>query len=412
MKKKSLKIFSILILFFGVQNAWAHKIYLKNGKIIKTPVCQVEGNRVVYEKYGGTISMAMDKVERIEFDKPRPVPKARVERAQVLVDAAVGQGGAEAVAFEDVPGTFYDEKNLLARLGGERKSLTPIEKANLATVSIESTFGAGSGFFITDDGYIVTNKHVVRIPEKTKTESEKKLNEAQAILRTAQASLKNEKDRLDNAERNQRQDKRSLRKAIASHGSQRQVTSMRRTIKANGGYLKLWRQSYQKRLSEYQLAKKEVAKARMQHHKIIKSMKTRRFYKVYLADESELDAYLVKVSEKYDLALLKINGYTTPHLQHIPSGSVAQGTNLYAIGNPIGLRNSVTSGALSAFRGEFIQTNADINPGNSGGPLVTKEGKVIGVNTKKLIAPHSQGLGFALDIKYVLQEFGSFLGER
>jgi S1-C subfamily serine protease len=139
-------------------------------------------------------------------------------------------------------------------------------------------------------------------------------------------------------------------------------------------------------------------------------MKNRRFYKVYLADETELDAYLVKLSEKFDLALLKINGFITPHLQHVRSTTIPQGATLYAIGNPIGLRNSVTSGALSAFRDEFIQTNADINPGNSGGPLVTEEGKVIGVNTKKLIATHTDGLGFALDIKYAFQEFGTFLG--
>lgn len=70
----------------------------------------------------------------------------------------------------------------------------------------------------------------------------------------------------------------------------------------------------------------------------------------------------------------------------------------------------MTSGALSAFRGGFIQTSADINPGNSGGPLVTEEGKVIGVNTKKMIAPGAEGLGFALDIQYVFDEFGTFFG--
>ncbi len=400
----------ILILLLLAPTAWAHKIYLKNGKVVKTAECRVEGNFVVYEKYGGTIAMAMDKVDHIEFDQSSPAASVKNSDPDSSLRTNATLEAANLVAADTGGDESYDENDLLARLTKDIQPQTPIEKANLATVSIESALGSGSGFFISKDGYIITNKHVVRVPDEAKEESLKRLHEAKGILRDAKASLQNEKDRLQNAEKDQRRDRASLRRAIAGQASQAQINSMRRTIKANADYLKIWQKSYQKRLAEYKSAKSQFDEANKQYRQILDSMKNRRFYKVYLADETELDAYLVKLSEKYDLALLKLNGYTTPHLQHVPSSTIPQGATLYAIGNPIGLRNSVTSGSLSAFRDEFIQTNADINPGNSGGPLVTAEGQVIGVNTKKLIATHSEGLGFALDIKFAFQEFGTFLG--
>ena len=80
-----------------------------------------------------------------------------------------------------------------------------------------------------------------------------------------------------------------------------------------------------------------------------------------------------------------------------------------AIGNPLGLDNSVTAGIISAInrsssqvgipdrRVQFIQTDAAINPGNSGGPLLNSRGEVIGINTA--IRADAQGLGFAIPIE-------------
>ena len=62
------------------------------------------------------------------------------------------------------------------------------------------------------------------------------------------------------------------------------------------------------------------------------------------------------------------------------------GTNVFAIGNPSGLRHTVTYGMLSGYREEgerrLIQTDAAINPGNSGGPLLNEAGSGLGINTK------------------------------
>jgi S1-C subfamily serine protease len=82
---------------------------------------------------------------------------------------------------------------------------------------------------------------------------------------------------------------------------------------------------------------------------------------------------------------------------------------LFTVGNPQGLRFTVTSGIFSGWQNinnvKTIQTDAPINPGNSGGPLLNENGKVIGVNTA--ILNNSQGIGFALPIDYVFSDFKS-----
>lgn len=85
------------------------------------------------------------------------------------------------------------------------------------------------------------------------------------------------------------------------------------------------------------------------------------------------------------------------------------GQNVYAIGSPLKLNNSVTSGVVSNNRGDFIQTNAEIYPGNSGGPLVTEDGRVVGINTMKKITNKFEGLGFAIKFSRVRSEFNDFL---
>jgi len=82
-------------------------------------------------------------------------------------------------------------------------------------------------------------------------------------------------------------------------------------------------------------------------------------------------------------------------------------------GMPQGFMHSVTSGIFSAFRNfhgtPMIQTNAQINPGNSGGPLITKSGKVVGINTIKSVGFALEGLSFAIPIDIAFMEFESYL---
>jgi Do/DeqQ family serine protease len=109
-----------------------------------------------------------------------------------------------------------------------------------------------------------------------------------------------------------------------------------------------------------------------------------------------------------DVAVVKINANNLPTVKIGDSDTLQPGEMAIAIGNPLGLDNTVTEGIISATgrsagqvgipdkRVNFIQTDAAINPGNSGGPLLNGQGQVIGMNTA--IIQGAQGLGFAIPI--------------
>jgi serine protease Do len=116
-------------------------------------------------------------------------------------------------------------------------------------------------------------------------------------------------------------------------------------------------------------------------------------------------ARIVGVTTELDLALLKVDGMKLPALPLASYSQVRQGETVFAFGSPIGMRNSLTHGLVSAVARQvdpdspqiYVQTDAPINPGNSGGPLVNIRGEVVGVNT--FIVSQSggnEGLGFAI----------------
>ena len=135
---------------------------------------------------------------------------------------------------------------------------------------------------------------------------------------------------------------------------------------------------------------------------------------VVLSDAREFEAELVLSDEASDLALLRIqpkNGERLPFVSLRPSETLEVGDLVLAIGNPFGVGQTVTSGIVSA-QGRssldindfnfFIQTDAAINPGNSGGPLVTLDGRVVGINTAIYSRDGgSLGLGFAVPSEMV-----------
>ena len=125
-------------------------------------------------------------------------------------------------------------------------------------------------------------------------------------------------------------------------------------------------------------------------------------------DSTKYDATIVGTDSQTDLAVIKIekNGLKAAELGD--SDAVQVGEFAMAIGNPLGLTDSVTAGIVSAVNREVsdqdgnsyvaIQTDASINSGNSGGALVNSKGQVIGVNTLKLSGAGVEGVGFAIPI--------------
>jgi serine protease Do len=123
---------------------------------------------------------------------------------------------------------------------------------------------------------------------------------------------------------------------------------------------------------------------------------------VTLPDGRKFAGKVVGRDPSQDIALIKIEANNLPTLKLAQGGGIRVGQRVIAIGSPLGLEHSVTSGIVSALhrgielndRVDFIQTDAPINPGNSGGPLLNMAGDVVGMNTA--IANGAQGIGFAI----------------
>ena len=149
---------------------------------------------------------------------------------------------------------------------------------------------------------------------------------------------------------------------------------------------------------------------------IINSSSSSSFYEVGEAnkvtitlynDETEYEGTIVGTDEQTDLAVIKIDktGLTAATLGD--SASVQVGEFTMAVGNPLGMQSSVSSGMISAVNRKvtsdgitftLIQTDTAINSGNSGGALVNSKGEVIGINTLKISGSGVEGMGFAIPI--------------
>jgi S1-C subfamily serine protease len=121
---------------------------------------------------------------------------------------------------------------------------------------------------------------------------------------------------------------------------------------------------------------------------------------------------VLAIDKERDLAILTTNAGQCLALE-LQEQSAGVGTEVFAVGNPLGLQGTVTRGIVSANRTtasgiKFIQIDASLNPGNSGGPLVNRSGKVLGVNAFKLKG--YEGLNFAVAANEVLNVFGRFFG--
>lgn len=143
-------------------------------------------------------------------------------------------------------------------------------------------------------------------------------------------------------------------------------------------------------------------------------VRDRNVIEVTLGNGRRAAARLIGTAPQLDIALLQVDASPT-ELTPLPLGDsegLLVGQKVLAIGNPLGLHNTLTVGVVSALRRNLgdlpmemedvmIQTDAAINPGNSGGPLLNSRGEVIGINAAT--ATGAQNLGFAIPIHLVRQ---------
>ena len=131
-----------------------------------------------------------------------------------------------------------------------------------------------------------------------------------------------------------------------------------------------------------------------------------RAVEVSLADGRVLQGEVLGRDPSVDVGVVRVNATGLPAAILGDADQLQVGQTAVAIGNPLGLERTVTSGVVSALNRSpvgfgldaLIQTDAAISPGNSGGPLLNSRGQVIGINTAVARAPGAEGLGFAVPI--------------
>jgi serine protease Do len=259
------------------------------------------------------------------------------------------------------------DRDLIAKLQGRFHPSTPVQACSLAVVKIESTMGTASGFFVTADGLILTNRHVVRPPDDWGKDEEERLEKAKQALDSAKAALALPRSRYADPE------------------------------------------EYDKMAAWYRRNSHEYRKARLEHDILRSRSAIQKTFPIQLKDGTKLTAELVAVSDNHDLALLQIKNFRTPSIEPLNGRAISQGETVYLIGSPLGVADTVSRGVFTGWHDGMLGTDGRILPGNSGGPMVTEDGKAVGVNSIKLTAgPDSvleQGLGFAIPIATARAEF-------
>ncbi len=133
---------------------------------------------------------------------------------------------------------------------------------------------------------------------------------------------------------------------------------------------------------------------------------------VTLSDKREYLGTIVGVDAKTDIAVIKIDADGLTPAEFADSEKLSVGQQVFAIGTPLDIEflNSLTKGTLSAVGRllsnsyvRYIQTDAAINPGNSGGALVDEYGRVIGMNTAKIVSSGYDNMGFAIPSDTVVE---------
>ena len=305
-----------------------------------------------------------------------------------------GQVPAAVPSVEDAGGVDGDGKDLAAQLAARFGGGTPVQQATRAAVAVQAAGGQGAGFFVSEDGYILTNRHVVRPGQDGDGEAERKLALAERQLESMQQELDARRRRLASAEA----DLADIRSGQGADLSERRV-------RREHDYIKSTTEQLAAQVAE---AERSLRNARREHSIRRNSALVQQSFTVMLKDGRRLTARLIGVARDHDLALLKLDGYRTPSLVPAAGPPPGQGETVYAIGNPLGVSDTVTAGRVTRLGSDQIMTDVQLLPGNSGGPLVNAAGEVIAVNFAKLTAEGNanyQGFGMAIPIGLAWREF-------
>lgn len=297
-----------------------------------------------------------------------------------------------------------ETRNLAEALQQRYQPASPVEHATLAVVFVETPLGHGSGFFVNHDGYLITNRHVIRPETSTGwTEIQQQMDKDEAALKQRLDYLDREKSRLASIEENLERARHEVENPGLYHMPIKKEEYER------------YQRNYRRDKDAYEKNLRETRKLRTEFQERKTSLTRRnanaaiaRQFQITLKNGEKILAELIRIAENDDLALLKIDGHTTPFLTFDPAQTPAQGLPVYAIGSPLGEKDAVTAGIITRASEAQLLTDAKILPGNSGGPLIDHQGQLLGVNTQKLMAGQqagAEGFGIAISAARVRQVF-------
>jgi len=268
-----------------------------------------------------------------------------------------------------------------ARLLSTHAPGNSIEAARNATVFIQTPWNAmGSGFIVSPDCKVVTNRHVVQFDKQMALQ-------AIADPRVLAAEIGRQRDELMTRIESLRDELQEASRRFGANSGEAI------TVRLKLDKLKARVSSLPETARESLLD--EVSKAELYARTAT--------YKVSLVDGTEYTISQVRMSGSQDLASFQLPASNCPYIARGKSTNLRQGERLYTVGSPSGLTYTVTGGIFSGFRDHegvrYLQTDAPINPGNSGGPLITESGVVVGMNTA--ILQGTQGIGFAIPVESI-----------
>ncbi|HTV79593.1 MAG TPA: trypsin-like peptidase domain-containing protein [Steroidobacteraceae bacterium] len=259
-------------------------------------------------------------------------------------------------------------------------SIDAIGAARAATVLIRTAWGLGSGFVVDARCHVVTNRHVVETDAARVTASVDRNPEVQTNMAIARQQLVN---------------------AIA-------VAQLRRRVLAGQPGTNLEQLQLDERIRQMQQTLATLLPQQVDANIAEKVNEgDRSGFTVTFPDGAHYEGLHAELSADSDLALITLPAQNCPFIPAERGGTPQVGEQVYAIGNPSGLADTVTRGVVSGFQKSngqsYVQTDAAINPGNSGGPLIDEHGRVIGINS--MVMRGVNGIGFAIPIDSVFSAF-------
>ena len=286
---------------------------------------------------------------------------------------------AEVTAPAPAAAVVAAPRGAAAPAAGADAAVDAVEAARRATVFIRTAWGLGSGFIIDADCHVVTNRHVVETDAARVTANVDHNPEIQAGIASTQQRLRN---------------------AISAAQLHRQVLTGQPGN--NLEIIELDARIRQMQQALTNLPQQVDADVTRQVNDADQSG-----FSVVLLDGTHYAGLHARLSEGADLAVFQLPANNCPFIVVDRNAALRVSQRVYTIGNPSGLGYTVTAGVVSGMRElngrSYVQTDAPINPGNSGGPLITEQGRVIGINS--LVMRGVQGIGFAIPIDAVFTAF-------